>query len=160
MATEGHRVRPVQAIHVSELIRIGQETNLSAWSAESYLDEIKHPNAIMLRIVTEANQTVGFVVGRTVLGGETEARLDAEIYNIGVSSQNQRCGYGQILLEAFVDEALSRGVRNIWLEVRETNVKAINFYRKNGFKQMQTRPNFYDDPREAALLMRLELPQE
>jgi ribosomal-protein-alanine N-acetyltransferase len=46
----------------------------------------------------------------------------------------------------------------VWLEVRESNHKAIAFYVKNGFEQVQTRPNFYENPREAALLMRLKLP--
>ena len=149
------RIRPVEASHIADLIRIGDETHLSRWTAENYLDEMKNPSAIMLRLIDEENVTIGFVVGRTVLGGESETQLDAEIYNIAIDTGQQGNGYGQLLFEEFLNVCRSRGVTNIWLEVRESNQKAIAFYEKNGFVTVQTRNNFYTDPREAALLMRL-----
>lgn len=151
------RIRPVEASHIADLIRIGEETNLSRWTAQNYLDETKNPLAIMLRLVAEDNTTIGFVVGRTVVGGEIETQLDAEIYNIAMDIGHQGSGYGQMLFSAFAEVCSVRQVQNIWLEVRESNKKAIAFYEKNGFITMQTRNNFYSDPREAALLMRLTL---
>ena len=50
-----------------------------------------------------------------------------------------------------------RRVENIWLEVRESNTRAIVFYTRNGFERVQTRTNFYENPREHAILMRLRL---
>ena len=149
------RIRPVAAAHIAELIRIGDETNLSPWSAQSYLDEIRNPKAIMLRLVGEDNSTCGFVVGRQVAGGVIEATTDAEIYNIAIDAAQQGNGYGQILFDAFLSVCGKRNVRTLWLEVRESNQKAISFYEKNGFLRVQTRNNFYQNPREAALLMRL-----
>jgi [ribosomal protein S18]-alanine N-acetyltransferase len=151
------RIRPVEAAHVADLIRIGEETNLSRWTAQNYLDEMKNPSAIMLRLVAEDNSTIGFVVGRTVIGGEAETQLDAEIYNIAIDRERQGNGFGQVLFDEFLRVCSGQQVRNIWLEVRESNQKAITFYGKNGFTQVQTRNNFYTDPREAALLMRLIL---
>ncbi len=155
--TSNPRIRPVEAAHIGDLIRIAEETNLSPWSAQNYLDEIKNPSAIMLRLVGEDNTTMGFVVGRTVFGGDNEIRPDAEIYNIAIDITKQGNGYGQILFTGFVKICSARQVQNIWLEVRESNRKAISFYGKNGFTTVQTRNNFYSDPREAALLMRLVL---
>ena len=151
------RICPVAHAHIAELIRIGDETKLSPWSAQSYFDEIKNSNSIMLRLVTDENETMGFIVGRLVPGGDTEVRTDAEIYNIAVVDEHQRRGNGQLLLTAFLRSCLQRDARYVWLEVRESNKKAIDFYLKNSFKQIQSRPNFYEDPREAALLMRLDM---
>lgn len=151
------RIRPVEAAHIADLIRIGEETNLSRWTAQNYLDEMKNDSAIMLRLVAEDNATIGFVVGRTVIGGEVEERLDAEIYNIAIDVAQQGNGHGHVLFDEFVKVCIAKDVKNIWLEVRESNQKAIAFYEKNGFTQVQTRNNFYSDPREAALLMRLIL---
>jgi ribosomal-protein-alanine N-acetyltransferase len=151
------RIRPVEAAHVADLIRIGVETNLSPWTAQSYLDEIKNPDSIMLRLVADDNTLIGFVVGRVVTGGEMETRRDAEIYNIAVVDSQQRTGCGQTLFDAFASICAKRGVANIWLEVRESNAKAIRFYERNGFKLVQTRNHFYENPREHALLMRLVL---
>lgn len=159
MATDAtsHRIRSVEVSNVADLIRIGEETNLSPWTAQHYLDEIKDPNAIMLRAVAEDNSTLGFVVGRRVPGGAIETRLDAEIYNIAVARDRQGSGFGQQLFDAFAYQCRVSGVEHIWLEVRESNKQAIGFYEKNGFEKVQTRNYFYSDPREHALLMRLIL---
>lgn len=154
---EESRIRPVDPLHVADLIRIGEETNLSPWSAQSYLEEMKNPHAILLRMVNDRNQNIGFVVGRLVMAGDTEVRMDAEVYNIAVVSTEQRRGCGQSLFEAFRDRCTEREVANIWLEVRESNAPALRFYEKNGFQRVQSRRHFYENPREHAILMRLTL---
>jgi ribosomal-protein-alanine N-acetyltransferase len=157
MNSDAPRIRSVESSHIADLIRIGMLTKLSPWSAQSYLEEIKNPEAIMYRLVTDDNQTIGFIVGRLVPGGEIEKRMDAEIYNIAVVADHASRGNGQKLLDTFVHEAIEKNAAFIWLEVRESNENAIRFYRRNGFEQVQTRPNFYSDPRENAILMRLKL---
>ena len=151
------RIRPAEASHIGDFIRIGSETNLSPWSAESYLAEMKNPDAVMLRLIAEGNATIGFIVGRFVKGGEIEAATDAEIYNIAVIEAEQRKGRGQLLFDAFISICREKQTANIWLEVRESNKRAIKFYEKNGFEPIQTRNHFYDNPREHAVLMRLSL---
>ena len=113
----------------------------------------------MLRIVGEDNTTLGFVVGRIIPGGEIETVLEAEIYNIAVTESEQRRGLGQILFDAFRTECREENAANIWLEVRESNHKAIAFYERNRFERVQTRNHFYENPREHAILMKLELKQ-
>jgi ribosomal-protein-alanine N-acetyltransferase len=154
---EESRIRPVDSLHIAHLIRIGEETNLSPWSAQAYLEEMKNPNAILLRMVNSVNKNIGFVVGRLVTAGDTEVRIDAEIYNIAVVSAEQRRGCGQSLFDAFRDQCVKRDVSNIWLEVRESNARALCFYEKNGFERVQSRRHFYENPREHAILMRLPL---
>lgn len=148
------RIRPIAASCIVDLIRIGEETRLSPWTAQGYLDEIKNPDAIMLRMVDDDNSTCGFVVGRQVAGGVVETSVDAEIYNIAITTEQQGNGLGQALFDAFVVICVEKGIENIWLEVRESNQVAIAFYEKNGFVHVQSRSNFYKDPREAALLMK------
>jgi ribosomal-protein-alanine N-acetyltransferase len=154
------RICSVECSHIADLIRIGEETNLSAWSAQSYVDEIRNPASIMLRLVSSENTTVGFIVGRIVDGGHVATCKDAEIYNIAVNAPDQCKGHGQSLLDAFLDKCSTNNVENVWLEVRESNHRAIGFYQKNRFVHVQTRPNFYHSPRENALLMRLNLKEE
>ncbi len=146
------RIREICAPHIGDLIRLGDAVDLSPWSAESYLAELKNPDAVMLRLISEANKTVGFVVGRLICT-EGEA-ADAEIYNIAVKEAEQRKGNGQLLFDAFAEKCRQRHVLNIWLEVRESNEKAIAFYMRNGFERVQRRSHFYDNPREHAWVMR------
>ena len=151
------RLRTVEASHITDLMRIAAETNLSHWSAQSYIEEMKNPDAIMLRLVTESNETIGFVVGRIVLGGLVETQYEAEIYNIAVTRSEHGKGRGQMLFDAFHAACIEKQAVNVWLEVRESNHQAIAFYERNGFEPVQTRRSFYENPREHAILMKLAL---
>lgn len=152
---DGIRIRTINASHIGDLIHIGEAVNLSPWTADSYLAEMKNPDAVMLRLVSEGNRTVGFVIGR-IIGSEGES-LEAEIYNIAVKEHEQRKGNGQLLFNAFAESCRCRGVTTVWLEVRESNEKAITFYMRNGFERVQRRIHFYEHPREHAWLMRLTM---
>lgn len=151
------RIRSVEASHIADLIRIAEETNLSTWTAQNYLDELQIPDSIMLRLESATNQTIGFIVGRLVQGGTVETEMDTEIYNIAIVENEQNKGLGQRLFDAFAARCRETDVSNIWLEVRASNQKAIRFYEQNGFGQVQSRNNFYENPREHALLMKLML---
>ena len=47
--------------------------------------------------------------------------------------------------------------KDIFLEVRESNQVAINFYKKNRFKEISIRKNYYSEPTENAVIMKLEV---
>ncbi len=151
------RIRKVEASHIGSLIELADATNLSPWSAQSYLDELKDTRSIMLRLESDENSTVGFIVGRIVPAADDENAVDADIYNIAVTESFQKKGNGQILLDEFLGKCRETLVRSVWLEVRESNLTAISFYTKNGFFAVTTRKHFYTDPPEHALLMRLNL---
>ena len=76
----------------------------------------------------------------------------------------------EILAIATVEEYRNKGIaqellnkiktKDIFLEVRENNEKAINFYKKNNFKQISIRKGYYSDPTEDAIIMKMEVNNE
>ncbi|MEI9967207.1 MAG: GNAT family N-acetyltransferase [Terracidiphilus sp.] len=64
---------------------------------------------------------------------------------------------GRMLLHTLLTELRVAGVIEITLEVRASNHAALAFYSRAGFSQTGTRPAYYADPVEDAVLMRLEL---
>lgn len=76
----------------------------------------------------------------------------------------------EILAIATVEEYRNKGIaqelldkiktKDIFLEVRESNEKAINFYKKNNFKQISIRKGYYSDPTEDAIIMKMEANNE
>jgi len=60
-------------------------------------------------------------------------------------------------MSALIAEAQARGLCEISLEVRESNVAAIALYEKFGFRMMGKRPRFYTNPTETAFVMLLAL---
>ena len=76
----------------------------------------------------------------------------------------------EILAIAAVEEYRNKGIaqelldkiktKDIFLEVRESNQTAINFYKKNNFKEISIRKNYYSEPTENAIIMKLEVNNE
>ena len=76
----------------------------------------------------------------------------------------------EILAIATVEEYRNKGIaqellekiktKDIFLEVRKSNEKAINFYKKNNFKQISIRKGYYSDPTEDAIIMKMEVNNE
>ena len=83
---------------------------------------------------------------------------EAEILDIAVAEKHRRHGHARFLLEKFLELARQHGIRDVFLEVRESNFPAIALYRKFGFSTSGRRPNYYRDPQEAAILLHLKIP--
>ena len=76
----------------------------------------------------------------------------------------------EILAIATIEEYRNKGIaqelldkiktKDIFLEVRKNNEKAINFYKKNNFKQISIRKGYYSDPTEDAIIMKMEANNE
>ncbi len=76
----------------------------------------------------------------------------------------------EILAIATIEECRNKGIaqklldkiktKDIFLEVRESNQVAINFYKKNKFKEISVRKNYYSEPNENAIIMKLEVNNE
>lgn len=99
------------------------------------------------------DSAAGFVLAR-------EAAGEAEILTIGISPKQRRAGLGWRLMRSAMQEALRRGAEEMFLEVDETNVAAVEMYRKLKFVQVGERRAYYT--REGAqpttaLVMRRDL---
>lgn len=67
---------------------------------------------------------------------------DAELLNIGVSQLFQGLGVGEDFLEACL-ELLPDNTQQCFLEVRRSNIPAINLYKKLLFEQIAERKDYY-----------------
>ncbi len=105
------------------------------WEPANYLDYDLH-------VAELRGHIVGFLVSRRVDDDEVE------VLNLAVDTEFRRRGIGTRLLR-HIDS------RQVFLEVRESNEVAQNLYRKLGFAEIGRREKYYDDPVEAAIVMRL-----
>ena len=99
-------------------------------------------------------QEEGEVQGYCLVTGPSE---DWEILRIGVRPAFRRRGIATGLLGRAAAQAKDRGARRLLLEVRAGNQEALAFYQALGFQQDGLRRDYYEDPREDALLMHLDL---
>ncbi len=136
--------------------KLAADLGLSEWSRNDYLAEMRRADSQML-VAVAGERLAGFVVGRRVPASNNETKFDAEIYNIGVERELQTQGAGRLLLTAFLEECRSQNVEEVWLEVRSNNDNAITFYERFGFRQVSRRRNFYRDPADDGITMRLTM---
>ena len=80
-------------------------------------------------------------------------RIEIEYIYTNDDYRNQ--GIASKLLNYLIELGNANNCLNITLEVRSSNVEAINFYEKNDFKKVSIRKNYYKD--EDGILMLREL---
>ena len=156
MAGEGEaaskvaRIRVFRPEDIPVLVSITEESSQAAnWSRESY-EELCTSEGFLAFVSERAGSVSGFVVGRQVAE-------EGEILNVAVRRKNRRKGEGRALLLTVLEQLHRRGVRRVYLEVRESNETGIAFYEKQGFAKTGRRPGYYREPEEAAVLMEKKL---
>ncbi len=141
---------------IDEILEIQTETDLSFWSKNDYLGEHERPDSIFKVAQTADEKINGFALVRLLIGDTTDSNTSfdsAEILNIAVRYSLQKIGVGQMIFDEIERELGRKNIREIWLEVRQSNANAINFYLKNNVKIQYERKNYYRDPVENALVL-------
>ena len=93
---------------------------------------------------------VGYIIAEHVLD-------QAELHRIAMIPFIRKMGIGTLLFHEFRRRYQEIGVDTIYLEVRESNEAAYQFYLKNGFEEYGRRAKYYKDPIEDAILMFCEI---
>lgn len=96
------------------------------------------------------------VAGYAVL---SVAAGEAHILNLCIDPECRALGYGERMLDEMLFRARSASVREIFLEVRPSNLTALQLYRKKGFHQVAARRAYYQahDGREDAAVLAKKL---
>jgi len=162
-------IRAIKQSDVKEVLALQKECNLSYWSEEECQKQVASDNSINL-VAIYKNKLIGFITSGLIISNKKNLLMlknnqkdnydkfaEAEIFNIVVYKNFQRKGIGAFLLKSFLKLCREKMVNSIWLEVREFNFKAIKFYEAYGFKKVYSRKNYYLDPTENALVMKLDL---
>ncbi|HZD04918.1 MAG TPA: ribosomal protein S18-alanine N-acetyltransferase, partial [Longimicrobiales bacterium] len=94
------------------------------------------------------------VVGYAVLWW---VQAHGELANLAVRREHRGRGFGSRLLDRVLERARELGIRNLYLEVRVSNERAVGLYERRGFLEIGRRRDYYQRPREDArvLLKRL-----
>ena len=138
-------LHPVSYSDLDQITRIEKETNEYPWTPNNFKSSLDAGNST---IVLKDNKNILGYAFFSVIG------TDSHLLNITVSKRYQGKGYGKKILKKVLLQSKVLGASIVFLEVRVSNHKAINFYEKFGFKRDAVRYNYCDgNPREDALLM-------
>ncbi len=105
-------------------------------------------NSVYEAFVAEVdNEIVGHIITMSTVG-------DMDILSVAVRPVFRKKGIGQKLMENLIAKAYENNIYDVFLEVRKSNIAAISLYEKMGFEKIGERKNFYDLPKEDAVLMK------
>ena len=141
------RIVPMNADHLDEIERLERICFSRPWSKRMLAEELE--NACAAFLVAEdadSGQVVGYA-GLLVMADE------GYITNVAVFPEYRRRGIGAQIIEVFMNFARANRLAFLTLEVRPSNAAAIALYQGFGFEEVGRRKNYYDLPKEDALIL-------
>lgn len=126
---------------------------VTAWQARDYEQLSRDPRGMFLVAESQdrnSREIVGFSACFCI-------ETDAELWNIAVIPAHRRRGIARALLSEACKGLAETGVRRLFLEVRESNRPAMELYRSLGFASFARRKDYYQNPKEDALMLILKL---
>ena len=116
---------------------------------ERFLSDGRH----RLLLAEEDGTLLGYAWYESVLD-------EGYVGNVAVAAEHRRRGVGRLLVEDMLSDARAKRLAFLTLEVRESNTPARRLYEKTGFRVAGRRKNYYERPREDAVLMTAVFPKE
>ena len=128
-----------------------------SFSPEIQFNELSMPDVIFL-IAESEGIPIGYA--QLIMNSKDDAirrTRPLEIRRIYASQEYLGKGVGTELMQATINEARRRGYDCVWLGVWEKNQRAIDFYKKWGFREVGTHLFYVGDDPQNDYVMELEL---
>jgi ribosomal-protein-alanine N-acetyltransferase len=137
---------------LAEVTALERQCYADPWPASAFTALPANPQVFFV-VAREGGLVAGYAIAWYVLD-------EGELANLAVAPSLRRRGVAQALLIAVMADARSRGTRDLYLEVRESNVVARKLYAAHQFEEVGRRKQYYRSPVEDALILRRTLTTE
>ena len=132
-----------------EVLAIEQASFPDPWSEVMFRQELEEDPGKYFIVLILDSQVIGYGLGWIVLD-------EFHLGNLAVSPGHKGQGHGSMILERMIEDVKKKGCRTVTLEVRASNITAINLYHKYNFKEIAVRKKYYQDEDALVLLARLD----
>jgi len=140
-------VVPMTADHLDELERLERICFSRPWSRKMLAEELDNQCAAFLVAQEPLTEKAVGYAGLLVMADE------GYITNVAVFPEYRRRGVAEQLIAVFDSFARGNRLAFLTLEVRPSNTAAIALYQRFGFEEVGRRRNYYDLPKEDALIL-------
>ena len=150
MDTRMHvRIVPMNADHLDEVAELERICFSAPWSRNMLAEELDNALSAFRVALDDSGRVVGYAGLQVVLD-------EGYITNVAVRPECRKQGIAGKLLQVFLDFAQGNHLAFLTLEVRASNYDAIALYGSRGFRSVGRRKNYYEHPREDAIIMTRE----
>jgi len=143
------RIVPMTADHLDEVAELERICFSAPWSRNMLAEELDNALSAMLVALDDSGRVVGYAGVQVILD-------EGYITNVAVRPECRRQGIAGKLLDVFLNFAQGNQLAFLTLEVRASNEAAIILYGRHGFRGVGRRRNYYEHPREDAIIMTRE----
>jgi ribosomal-protein-alanine N-acetyltransferase len=154
--TRWHLTRATAA-DISRMVEIENHCFGLPWGRLSFEGELASSNSdsFVARFERSSGeeQLVAYIFFRIIAD-------EVHIFRLAVTPEWRRRGIGSRLVTECLRFARRKGMSSALLEVRPSNAEAVALYTKLGFQIIATRPDYYRDSREDALILKREIKEE
>ncbi|UCB49951.1 MAG: ribosomal protein S18-alanine N-acetyltransferase [Deltaproteobacteria bacterium] len=139
-------------LFLQKILEVEELSFPSPWTVHALKSEIENPISHLWALI----------MGKVFSGYICFWMFDREIQLISVAihPHDRGRGLGHYLLKEMIETGISKGMRQIWLEVRSSNLVAKGLYERLGFEEAYRRPGYYPDTHEDAIVMGLNLSRQ
>ena len=127
------------------IFELEKKTFSDAWSLESIRDTLLSESSACCVAVSDG-EIASYILGNKI-------SPEGEIYRVATRDDMRRLGIARKLLSYLFEKEGELGITDLYLEVREGNISAINLYTGCGFEQISLRKGYYKNPSENAVIM-------
>ena len=142
----GYQITDAKEKHLEDLERLENSCFSCPWTREQLLMEYPDDRHVFLVAENEMGSAVAYAGMMHVLD-------EGYISNVAVDRNYRRQGIADMLIDAVLERAEALLLSFVTLEVRESNTAAKALYAKHTFAEVGRRKNYYERPREDAILM-------
>lgn len=139
-------IADVRLEHIDEIELLEKQCFSVPWSRQALISQLPDDMHFFIAAFNDSGRVLGYIGMMYVLD-------EGYISNVAVSPECRRLGIADKLIESLIKRANEKNLSFVTLEVRESNLPAIELYRKNGFSDVGMRKNYYNKPTENAILM-------
>lgn len=144
------RIVPMNGDYLDEVAELERVCFPDPWSRNMLKEELENDLTAFLVALDEGGAVAGYAGLQVVLD-------EGYILNVAVRSDCRRRGVAGQLLNVFLNFAKGNRLAFLSLEVRASNYSAIALYGSRGFRGVGRRKNYYEHPKEDAVIMTLDL---
>jgi diamine N-acetyltransferase len=126
-----------------------------SFSEEYQLEEINHPDTVFLIAEVDGRMAGYAKLKMNAVSEHVSTRNPAELSRIYLLREHIGKGIGKELMQGCINEARQRSCDSIWLGVWENNQKAINFYKKVGFREVGSQTFMFGRELQTDIVMEL-----
>ena len=132
---------------IFNILSLDKENFSNNFEEEFYLEYMKNQRVI---VAEKEKNVIGYILFNQILD-------EAEIYKIVVLKEFRKKQIAFKIMEFLLNELKKNNIKKIFLEVRKSNIPAINLYKKCGFIDIREIVDYYSNPKENGIMMLKEV---